>query len=257
MTSNLGTTAWCAPELLTATAKARYTVKVDVYSYGMVLWELWERKRPYEELYSRFDIIDAARAGRRPAISSGCPAAYRSLIQRCWHDQPARRPTFAYIVRYLKDELAHVKRQRGTSVSGQAFLPTQQSTSRTGSSSRRSIDPDDLLKAQRLSIPKKSWNFLSPIVGSGETQPDSSPIESFPFPKFSFSKNADEIPPESSYTPPPLRTAPLSIPQKPTQESLDHLATSPWGELGLLTENNSKQDLSKDPNNSVESSESR
>lgn len=112
MTSNLGTTAWCAPELLTSSNKTRYSVKVDVYSFGLVLWELWERKRPYDDLYSRFDIIDAIRAGRRPPISPSCPPALRSLIQRCWHGQPARRPTFSYIVRYLKDELARIKRQR-------------------------------------------------------------------------------------------------------------------------------------------------
>lgn len=112
MTSNLGTTAWCAPELLTSSNKTRYSVKVDVYSFGLVLWELWERKRPYEDLYSRFDIIDAIRAGRRPPISASCPPALKSLIQRCWHGQPARRPTFSYIVRYLKDELARIKRQR-------------------------------------------------------------------------------------------------------------------------------------------------
>ena len=113
MTSNLGTTAWCAPEVLTASSKARYSVKVDVYSFGMVLWELWERKRPFDDLLSRFDIMDAVRSGKRPAISASCPAAYRSLIQRCWQGDPSRRPMFQYIVRYLKDELARVKRKRG------------------------------------------------------------------------------------------------------------------------------------------------
>lgn len=130
MTSNLGTTAWCAPELLTTENKTRYSVKVDVYSFGIVLWELWERKRPYEELYSRFDIIDAVREGRRPPISSTCPPAFRFLIQRCWHEQPARRPTFAYIVRYIKDELAHITRQRmssaSTTGSSHTFSPLHQ-----------------------------------------------------------------------------------------------------------------------------------
>lgn len=117
MTSNLGTTAWCAPELLTATNKTRYSVKVDVYSFGMVMWELWEKKRPYEELTSRFDIMDAIRSGNRPPVSDNCPPAFRALMQRCWQAEPTRRPTFKYIERYLKEELARVRRQRA-SISG-------------------------------------------------------------------------------------------------------------------------------------------
>ncbi len=111
MTSNLGTTAWCAPEVFTNTAKAQYSLKVDVYSFGIVLWELWERQKPFEEMASRFDIVDAIKAGNRPAISITCPPALKALMQRCWHTDPERRPKFKYIVRYLKDELAKVKRQ--------------------------------------------------------------------------------------------------------------------------------------------------
>ena len=133
MTSNTGTTAWCAPELLTATSKTRYSIKVDVYSFGMVLWELWERKRPFEELTSKFDIIDYIRTGRRPAIGESCPPAFRSLIQRCWQDLPARRPTFQYIVRYLKDEMAHVKRSKVSSGSGATFGPSFVSRSMSAS----------------------------------------------------------------------------------------------------------------------------
>jgi serine/threonine protein kinase len=112
MTSNMGTTAWCAPEILTASSRARYSVKVDVYSFGMVLWELWEKKRPFDECSSRFDIMDAVRAGKRPIISDNCPPAYKALIQRCWQTEPSRRPMFHYVVRYIKDELARVKRQK-------------------------------------------------------------------------------------------------------------------------------------------------
>jgi serine/threonine protein kinase len=114
MTSNLGTTAWCAPELLTAANTTRYSVKVDVYSFGMVMWELWEKRRPYDEFHSRFDITDAIRAGKRPIISDNCPRAWKSLLQRCWQAEPARRPTFKYIEKYLKDELARIRRQKQT-----------------------------------------------------------------------------------------------------------------------------------------------
>lgn len=118
MTSNLGTTAWCAPELLTAASTTRYSVKVDVYSFGMVMWELWEKRRPYDEFHSRFDITDAIRSGKRPVISDNCPPAWKSLVQRCWQAEPARRPTFKYIEKYLKDELARVRRQKHGSGGG-------------------------------------------------------------------------------------------------------------------------------------------
>ena len=225
MTSNLGTTAWCAPELLTATNKTRYSVKVDVYSFGMVLWELWERKRPYEELYSRFDIIDAVREGRRPAINSTCPPTFRSLIQRCWHEQPARRPTFAYIVRYIKDELAHIKRQRMSSASN--FSPLHQlllgPRTKSSTSGGTTTSPDipgrseDTTPSQSVDDDRsKHWlqrgldhsivrhNIQSDETSSGNTR--------------------------TSYIPPTvnLPTAPLAMPQTPSQENLDMLASSPW-----------------------------
>lgn len=62
---------------------------------------------------NRFDIIDAVRSGRRPTISNNCPIGLRALIQRCWHQQPERRPNFQYVVRFLKDELGRARKQRG------------------------------------------------------------------------------------------------------------------------------------------------
>jgi len=53
---------------------------------------------------------------RRPDISDDCPPAFRSLIHRCWQNDPLRRPRFGYIVRYLKEELARVQRNRAMSV---------------------------------------------------------------------------------------------------------------------------------------------
>ena len=231
MTSNLGTTAWCAPELLTATNKTRYSVKVDVYSFGMVLWELWERKRPYEELYSRFDIIDAVREGRRPAISSTCPPTFRSLIQRCWHEQPARRPTFAYIVRYIKDELAHIKRQRMSSAT--SFSPLHHllmgPRSKSGASGTTISSPDLPSHSEDTSPSvsveedsSKVWLQQRGGIGGAvaeHVQPDAPP-------------SASSILHQPACKPPPstLPTAPLAIPQKPSQESLDMLASSPWAD---------------------------
>lgn len=56
MTSNLGTIAWCAPEMFAQDVRTMYSVKVDIYSFGMVLFELWERKMPFTEYNSRYRI---------------------------------------------------------------------------------------------------------------------------------------------------------------------------------------------------------
>lgn len=44
------------------------------------MWELWEKKRPFDEFHSRFDIMDAVKAGRRPHIGESCPPTYRAMV---------------------------------------------------------------------------------------------------------------------------------------------------------------------------------
>lgn len=63
-------------------------------------------------------LVMVTLTGKRPEISANCPPSYRSLLQRCWQTNPTRRPNFTYIVRYLKDELALVKRKRGNTLGG-------------------------------------------------------------------------------------------------------------------------------------------
>lgn len=212
MTSNMGTTAWCAPEILTASNRTKYSVKVDVYSFGMVLWELWEKKRPFDELQSRFDIMDAVRAGKRPTISDNCPPAFKALIQRCWHTDPSRRPMFHYIVRYLKDELARVKRQKtlppsinvNTNVNpnpqsrmstGAFFRPSTNFTSfggsLTGVSPSTNISVID--SAARNSNPKREEGRTSHGSSSSAS---STPVLTAPIPLVHLGNNATAIPEE-------------------------------------------------------------
>eukprot|EP01121_Diplochlamys_sp_Union-15-3_P005607 TRINITY_DN1593_c0_g1_i2.p1 TRINITY_DN1593_c0_g1~~TRINITY_DN1593_c0_g1_i2.p1 ORF type:complete len:274 (-),score=38.28 TRINITY_DN1593_c0_g1_i2:95-916(-) len=99
MTGNVGTLAWVAPEVLDPTVQT-YTEKVDVYSYGIVIWEILTSDMPYinVELGLRNMII----AGGRPEIPEEATREWRSLINKCWHQDPSQRPSFSEILRYLR-----------------------------------------------------------------------------------------------------------------------------------------------------------
>lgn len=91
----LANPAWCAPEVMKGNP---YTESADIFSLGIVLWELLTRSLPYSEYpvsKSRFvaPFEDAITQGLRPTIPSDCPPSYAQLIRQCWHSGPDMRPT--------------------------------------------------------------------------------------------------------------------------------------------------------------------
>ncbi len=103
-----GTPAWTAPEIVRMEA---YTDKVDVYSFGIILWELITRQEPYGGKRGVQIAYAAAEQGKRPEIPSYVPRNYSVLMQECWADRPADRPTFNQILKRLfamKKEADHI-----------------------------------------------------------------------------------------------------------------------------------------------------
>ncbi|CAA7396871.1 unnamed protein product [Spirodela intermedia] len=91
MTRETGTYRWMAPEIMN---HQPYDHKADVFSFGIVLWELATSKIPYSDLTP----IQAALCvikGLRPKPPSD--ARLVDLMQRCWDEAPARRPQFSEI----------------------------------------------------------------------------------------------------------------------------------------------------------------
>jgi len=96
---SVGTVPWMAPELFKRGAK--YTEKCDMYSYGMVLWELCTHKVPFSDAEDMNVIPVWVGQGEREEIPQGTPEAIEHVIQMCWKASAELRPTAEVIVKML------------------------------------------------------------------------------------------------------------------------------------------------------------
>ncbi|XP_077252274.1 serine/threonine/tyrosine-protein kinase HT1-like [Tasmannia lanceolata] len=102
-----GTFRWMAPEMI---KHKPYGRKVDVHSFGLVLWEMVTGTIPYEEMTPIQAAFAVVNKNLRPVIPADCPAALRALIEQCWALLPEKRPEFWQIVKVLeqfKSSLSH------------------------------------------------------------------------------------------------------------------------------------------------------
>jgi serine/threonine protein kinase len=100
-----------APEMLEEGTE--YSEKVDVYSYGILLYEIFTRHLPYYEIEKRFEVVPRVLEGYRPTFSEEeIPyKSLRTLMQSCWNKSPKKRPTFSAILEKLNQSSAKVMKQ--------------------------------------------------------------------------------------------------------------------------------------------------
>ncbi|XP_028814894.1 hepatocyte growth factor receptor isoform X1 [Denticeps clupeoides] len=76
----------------------KFTSKSDVWSFGVLLWELMTRGAPPYSDVNSFDITVFLLQGRRLLQPEFCPDALYNVMIECWHPKPERRPTFSELV---------------------------------------------------------------------------------------------------------------------------------------------------------------
>ena len=89
------------PELLKGQS---FSKAVDVYMFGVVLWEIFSREIPFHG-YSFSEIKKKVVNDERPVIPTlDVPKAIQNLISKCWHQKDYERPAFSDIVEILVNE---------------------------------------------------------------------------------------------------------------------------------------------------------
>jgi serine/threonine protein kinase len=100
MTAETGTYRWMAPEVI---AHQHYTHKCDVFSYGILLWELVSGGDiPYSGYTPLQAAVGVVQRGLRPTIPATCHPVVAQVMQYCWQPDPNARPEFEQVVELLR-----------------------------------------------------------------------------------------------------------------------------------------------------------
>ncbi|CAG8627798.1 153_t:CDS:2 [Paraglomus brasilianum] len=85
-----GVLPFVAPEVLRGST---YTAAADVYSLGMLMWQLASGRPPFHNRAHDMQLSIDIRNRIKPKVINGIPECYQEFMERCWNDDPGERPT--------------------------------------------------------------------------------------------------------------------------------------------------------------------
>lgn len=94
MSNKIGTACYMAPEVIEGTL---YNCKADVFSYGMILWELYFGQAPFRGI-SQDEVFEKIKKGEHLDFSKRIDENLKSLIEDAANTESELRPTFSEII---------------------------------------------------------------------------------------------------------------------------------------------------------------
>ncbi|XP_055065141.2 tyrosine-protein kinase transmembrane receptor ROR2 isoform X2 [Misgurnus anguillicaudatus] len=141
---------WMSPE---AIMYGKFSTDSDIWSYGVVLWEIFSYGlQPYCG-YSNQDVMEMIRNRQVLSCPDDCPAWIYTLMLECWNEFPARRPRFKDI---------HARLRTWESLSNYNSSAQTSGASNTTQTSSLSTSPVSNISNARYVSPKKSSPFPQP-----------------------------------------------------------------------------------------------
>lgn len=99
----MGSIRWNAPELFKNASKSEET---DIYSFGMVVWEIVSKKLPFSEIEEDMMVAIKIMGGNNhQSIPEVCPNFISELILKCWNNNPKDRPSTGTILDILRKHI--------------------------------------------------------------------------------------------------------------------------------------------------------
>merc|ERR1719219_1978181 len=134
-----GTVAWMAPEVI---RNEPCNEKVDIWSFGVCVWELLTGELPYKNVDSSAIIWGVGSNSLQLPLPSTCPEGFKLLIKQCWSSKPRNRPSFRHILMHLDIAAVEI-----LSYKPEDYFRTQQSWKVEG------MEHNEKMKCEESSIP--------------------------------------------------------------------------------------------------------
>src|SRR5207245_9333779 len=102
-TNIYGNLPYIAPEVMDGKG---YTFKSDIYSVGMLMWEISSGQPPFINHENDYELAMKIVNGMRPKIVPGTPLIYKKLMEQCWDADSTKRPNS----KTLENEVGEINR---------------------------------------------------------------------------------------------------------------------------------------------------